>query len=86
MPLSEVLSLVSCAETYGHTNDVIMGAFARWLGFKCSDEEIDAYADWFATPEAAKQGYGEEDRSAIRERLIAWRDRHCKSDRSSLEF
>jgi len=78
LPLDEILSLVSCAEDYGHTTDVLMTTLAGWLDFTCSDQEIDAYANWFVSPDAVKQGYGEEDKENIRERLIEWRNEYCK--------
>jgi len=75
--LSEVLSLASCADDYGHANDVVLSALAQWLDCECSDEEIDAYVAWLVTPEAAKQGYSEEDQAGARAKLVAWRDRYC---------
>jgi len=76
IPLSELLSIVSCADDYGHNNGVLMDAVAKWSGW-VTDKEIEEYADWFVTPEAYKQGYREVDREESTERLTEWRDRYC---------
>ena len=82
VPLSELLSIVSCANDYGHNNDVLMDAIAKWSGW-VTDEEIKGYADWFVTLEAHKQGYKEIDRDESTERLIEWRNRYCTKYKES---
>jgi hypothetical protein len=75
--LSEILSLIGCAEDYGFQNDVLMDAFATMLGHQLSDEEIEQFASSFLTPEMVSEGYGPEDADEQRERLIAWRNGYC---------
>ena len=75
--LNDVLDLVGCANDYGFGHEILLSAFAKQSGW-VTDEEIRAYTDWFVTPEAREQGYGEEDRDKQRERLTAWRATYCK--------
>lgn len=81
LPLNDLLDLVGCAADYGYDSDILYSALAKWSGW-VTDEEICTYTDWFVTPEARKQGYGEEDRDKQRERLTEWRDRYCKPKRN----
>lgn len=76
--VSNILSLVHCAEDYGHGNGVFMEAMANFLGYACSDAEIEAYAAGYLTPESRVTGYSEEDYESAKERLTEWRDRYCK--------
>ncbi len=78
VPISEILSLVNCAEDYGYADDVLFDAFAGWFGRTVTDEEIEAYAADFLTPENRAKGYSEEDYEASMERLTRWRDQFCK--------
>lgn len=81
IPISEILSMVSCAEGYGFEDDVLFDGFAGWVGRTVTDEEIEAYAADFLTPESRAKGYSEEDYEGCKERLTAWRDKYCKEAR-----
>lgn len=74
--LSEILSLVSCGRDYGFEDEVLFDAFAEWTGW-VKDYEIDEYVAWYVSPEAAEQGYTQEDADEIAERLVEWRGRYC---------
>ena len=74
IPRSEILDLINCAEDYGFQRDVLLDAFAGWLGRSVSDEDITAYIAEYIPPE---KGYGEEDAAATRERLEEFRKRYC---------
>lgn len=78
IPLDEILSLVSCAEDYGFSDDVLLVAFADMCDRSVSDEEIAAYAASFLTAESRAQGYGEEDAEAVALACTEWRDKYCK--------
>ena len=71
--LREILDLVNAASDYGIYSSMFSQAMAEWAG-SVSDAEIQEYADWFLTPEAAEQGYSEEDRDSAIETVTAWRD------------
>jgi hypothetical protein len=76
--LHGVLSIVSCAKYYGHTNQIVMGFFAELIDEHLSDEEIEAYvADEFLSDAGREQGYSEEDADESRERLREFRDKWC---------
>lgn len=67
--LDDILSLIHCAQDYGHGNAVFMDAMAGMLGRELSDDEILAYADDYITPESRSRGYSEEDRASAIEAL-----------------
>jgi hypothetical protein len=70
VPLSEILSIISCAEDYGHSNQVLMSALAEWCGNKPTAEDIDEYANFIASME----DYGQEDAESIKESLNRWKN------------
>lgn len=78
--LQNVLSLVNCAEDYGHGNSVMMSALAELSG-NVTDAEIAEFAAAFMLPEMLARGYGAGDRDAATGRLTEWRDRYCRGDR-----
>lgn len=67
----DVISLVACRDDYGHTNQIIDLWFWQLLEERLTDEEIAAYGEGVA----ALDGYSDEDREEIVERLTDWRDR-----------
>lgn len=74
--VSDILSLVNCAESYGFNDDVLMSTFAEWCGY-VSNTDIEQYATWFLSLQAAERGYTEEDYDCAIDQLTAWRDRYC---------
>lgn len=68
---TEILGMISCAETFGFANSVLLSAFSDWLG-RVTDEEIDAYARSVAD----SPGYSEEDYEVERSTLLEWRGRY----------
>lgn len=75
--LDDILSLVSCAPTYGFADEVFYDAMASWMDRTLSDEEIEDQARSFLEPEMVAKGYGEEDAQEVRERLAAFKNRYC---------
>jgi hypothetical protein len=75
--LDDVLSIIACSDDYGHTNEVVQHFFTGLLGGWIGDDEIEAYASSFLTPEMLAKGYGEEDAEDRRERLQEFRRRWC---------
>ena len=65
-----VISMVSCADDYGHRNQIIDHFFWQLLGEKLTDAEIVEYA----TELASGDGYDQEDFDEVSERLTYWRD------------
>jgi len=80
--LSEILSLVSCADDYGFVNDVLFDALAEFAGYTLSDEEISEFAGSFLEPKQIEAGYGQEDADMAVERLEEWRRRYFDSVRA----
>ncbi len=86
VPLPEVLSIVACAESYGHGNDVLLDALADWTGYSVSDAEIEEYSrESCLSDDARKQGYGEEDYAECIVNLTEWRDRYCTAHTKATE-
>lgn len=52
----DILSLIHCAETYGHTNNVCLYSLWDWAS-PVTEEDIERYARDLSNEE----GYGEED-------------------------
>lgn len=65
----DILSLISCAWTYGHTNQVISLFFVQMLGSVITDQEIEEYARDLES----REGYGEEDYEEAVRRLREFR-------------
>lgn len=77
--VSDILSLIDCAEDYGFHSDVLFDAFREWLAGLSSaemDEEVEAYARSLVTDERLAQGYGAEDAESARKRLGEFRARY----------
>lgn len=74
IPISEILSLISCADTYGFRDDVLFVAFAQYLNFQLTDKEILDYASWFLSDEAKSQGFSREDFLDIKNTLGKFKD------------
>jgi hypothetical protein len=74
--VEDILSLVHCAQDYGHANGVFVDAMAGMLDRKLDDEEILAYAYDFLTEESRAKGYGEEDRNGALETLVEFKKRY----------
>jgi hypothetical protein len=72
----DILSLIHCAQDYGHGNNIFMDAMAGMLDRRLDDEEIRAYADNFMAPEMIAKGYGEEDRDNALETLREFKLRY----------
>jgi hypothetical protein len=72
--ISEILDLVNCAEDYGFEDDVLFDAFAEFLGYKLSNEEIEIFSKSFLKEE----GYGKEDYNQIKKRLFDFKTKYCK--------
>lgn len=74
VPIAEILSLVHCAEDYGHGNSVFLDAMASWCDRQVSDVDVESYvSELLKNP-----SYGEDDADIAREVLGAWRGRYCK--------
>ncbi len=69
--VDDILSLISCAETYGFSNSVLLGTFRDWLDDKLSEKEIQNYAKDVASTE----GYSEEDGDNAAETLKEFKNR-----------
>lgn len=74
IPLNEILSLISCAEDYAFNSSVLMCAFAKMLNKKLSDEEIENYAKTILN----HPDYGQEEYEEIKDKLIEFKQEHCK--------
>ena len=74
----DVLDLVHAAEDY-HWGSPLLCTLADWLDRTITDDEIEAFAMQFLTPEMLAKGYGDEDATAARERLTAFKKRYCAS-------
>jgi hypothetical protein len=77
-PLDNILSLISCAETYGYKDDVLMDGFAGMMGRKLSDKEILQYARTFTTPKMIEKGFGKEDEEAVISKLMEFKKQYIK--------
>jgi len=74
-----IISMVACAEDYGHDNQITRAFFWDLLGHVLTDGEISDYAEKISSME----GYGEEDAEEIVERLQNWR--HITTPRPETE-
>lgn len=78
--LDDILSLVSCARTYGYEDDVLFDAFAAWaIEAGIVDEDCKAYADDFLSEKSKAQGYTEEDRNESLESVMEWKKKFVDS-------
>jgi hypothetical protein len=66
VPLSEILSLISCAEDYGFKDAVLFDAFADMVG-DLSDDEIEAEAQALLEDDRYEEEDAENVRTALRE-------------------
>lgn len=71
----DLLSLIACAEDYGHNNDVLMTILFRTLG-KVTDAEIELYALTRLSPDGRAQGYAFEDYAQTFTRIRDMRIEH----------
>lgn len=69
--LFDILDLVACAEDYGHWNNVCMVSLYEWAK-PVTDDDIKKYAECLTM----EDGYGQEDRDEVTERLTKWRDKY----------
>ena len=67
----DILSLVHCAEDYGHWNDVCMLSLYDWAK-PVTDGDIERYAKDLSE----EDGYGQEDYDSAKEQLAEWRDKY----------
>jgi len=70
--LDDILSLVSCAEDYGFSHPILLGAFRNIIDGRLSNQEIENYARGVAD----KDGYGEEDYIEIKMRLKDFKQKY----------
>lgn len=73
--LRNVLSMVSCAYTYGHGNQIFFGFAAQMTG-PVTDQEIEEYAREIADLD----GYTEEDYQEIAKTLREWKATYLQRD------
>ena len=71
--LRNLLSMVSCAPTYGHGNGVFYDFVTQLVGV-VTDDELEQYA----REVASEPGYGEEDYEEILETLHRWKKQYVK--------
>lgn len=71
--LFNILSLVSCSDIYGFSDDIFFDAMGEITG-DVTDKEINAFIEETFVDE---EGYGEEDREEAKEKLTEWRDKYC---------
>lgn len=71
---SNILSLISCASTYGFADDVLFDAFSEMIDYTLSDQEIEDYA----RSVEMEDGYGKEDYLDIKEELEFFKSKYCK--------
>lgn len=80
--VSDLLSLVSCADDYGFNDDVLMGTLADWLGRRVSDEEIELCARKLLDEH---NEYSDEDYEACKSKLKAFQHQYCSAAGSDPE-
>lgn len=68
-----ILDLVSCADDYGHNNDVCMWSLYEWAK-PITDNDIKRYAATLKN----KDGFKAEDRRHVVEELTKWRNKYLK--------
>lgn len=73
----DILSLIHCAESYGHWNEVCMDALVNWAA-PIADEDIQRYASWFISDEGVAQSYTEEDHKDAIDVLTRARSKYQK--------
>lgn len=73
-PLSNILSLISCAVDYGFDDIILFEAFADMLDKNLTDQEIEVYARHVESFEGCR----EKDYKEIKDRLIDFRNNYCK--------
>ena len=82
--LDEILDLINAAEDYGFSDDVLLGAFADWIGWVSNDEITSFATNVYLSDSAKDQGYTREDYTQAVERVKTWRNQYCKrSNRKS---
>jgi hypothetical protein len=80
--LNDVLSMVSCADDYGHNGQIAMHFFWTLAGEKVTDDEIEVFLQQeFLTDAAKLKGYTEEDADSSREAIQEWRAKHMEKPR-----
>jgi hypothetical protein len=75
--VADLLDLVNSAGSYGFGASVFLAAMGDWAGW-VTDEEIEAFAARYLTPEVIAKGYSEEDAAEARSGLREWRNRYCR--------
>lgn len=71
--LDNILSLISCARTYGHENGVLFDAFSGMIGRRLDNDDIERYSRSVGDEE----GYGEEDYEDIKNILTEFKLKFC---------
>jgi hypothetical protein len=71
--LDTILSIISCARTYGYEDTGLFQAFSEMLGGKLTEQEIE----WYARSIESLDGYNEEDYQDIVERLQEFKNGYC---------
>jgi len=80
--LDDVLSMVACAEDYGHGGQIAMHFFWTLVGEKVSDKEIAAFLkDQYLSDKARERGYGKEDADNARRAIQEWRVKYEGEER-----
>ncbi len=74
VPVSEILSIVSCAESYGFDDDVLLSTLAEWLEKIITEDDLEQYSRELSK----KDGYGEEDYHACLDTLTEWYNTYLK--------
>lgn len=71
--ITEILNLISCAEDYGFSDDVLFTYFASFLG-DLSNEEIEEYCSYYTSNAGREAGYNEEDYEEVKEKLQQFKE------------
>lgn len=65
----DIIDMICCRETYGHTNQICNHFFWSLLGNNISIEEIEDYSTSFLLPSMKIHGYDIEDAEDFKETL-----------------
>lgn len=56
----DILSMISCSEDYGFSNDVLISGLVQWAR-PITQADVTRFCSEFTTPAMIAKGYGEED-------------------------
>lgn len=74
--LDDILDTVVSIDESECYSDHILSDLGQWTG-EVTDEELESFLNWYASSEALKRGFSEEDADLAREVVYRWRNTYA---------